>query len=113
MSEVWRGFGFGFGFGLGVVLSASCIRCYPSCCPRTTAEIGVISTVASRWPTAAIEAAAPRRLTDISAGDTSHAVPDAEGLTNPLQWLTGGDKWLNARVLQSLPDAWVNLTVGI
>jgi cytochrome c-type biogenesis protein len=27
--------------------------------------------------------------------------------------LTGGDKWLEARVLQWLPDAWINLTVGI
>ena len=27
--------------------------------------------------------------------------------------LTGGDKWLEARVVQWLPDAWVNLTVGI
>lgn len=27
--------------------------------------------------------------------------------------LTGGDKWLEARALQWLPDAWVNLTVGI
>jgi cytochrome c biogenesis protein CcdA len=27
--------------------------------------------------------------------------------------LTGGDKWLEAHVLQWLPDAWVNLTVGI
>ena len=27
--------------------------------------------------------------------------------------LTGGDKWLEARVLQWLPDGWVNLTVGI
>jgi cytochrome c-type biogenesis protein len=27
--------------------------------------------------------------------------------------LTGGDRWLEARVLQWLPDAWVNLTVGI
>jgi len=27
--------------------------------------------------------------------------------------LTGGDKWLEAQVLQWLPDAWVNLTVGI
>ncbi len=27
--------------------------------------------------------------------------------------LTGGDKWLEARVLQWLPEAWVNLTVGI
>lgn len=27
--------------------------------------------------------------------------------------LTGGDKWLEARVLQWLPDAWVNITVGI
>jgi cytochrome c-type biogenesis protein len=27
--------------------------------------------------------------------------------------LSGGDKWLEARVLQLLPDAWVNLTVGI
>lgn len=27
--------------------------------------------------------------------------------------LTGVDKWLEARVLQWLPDAWVNLTVGI
>jgi cytochrome c-type biogenesis protein len=27
--------------------------------------------------------------------------------------LTGGDKWLESRVLQWLPDAWVNLTVGI
>lgn len=27
--------------------------------------------------------------------------------------LTGGDKWLEAQVLQVLPDAWVNLTVGI
>ena len=27
--------------------------------------------------------------------------------------LTGGDKWLEARVLGLLPDAWVNLTVGI
>lgn len=26
--------------------------------------------------------------------------------------LTGGDKWLEAQVLQWLPDAWVNLTVG-
>lgn len=27
--------------------------------------------------------------------------------------LTGGDKWLEAQVLHVLPDAWVNLTVGI
>lgn len=27
--------------------------------------------------------------------------------------LTGGDKWIEARVLQWLPDSWVNLTVGI
>lgn len=27
--------------------------------------------------------------------------------------LTGGDKWLEARVLQWLPDAWINLSVGI
>jgi len=27
--------------------------------------------------------------------------------------LTGGDKWLEAQVLRVLPDAWVNLTVGI
>ncbi len=27
--------------------------------------------------------------------------------------LTGGDKWIEARVLQWLPDAWVNLTVGL
>jgi cytochrome c biogenesis protein CcdA len=27
--------------------------------------------------------------------------------------LTGGDKWLEARVLQWLPDNWVNLTIGI
>ena len=27
--------------------------------------------------------------------------------------LTGGDKWIEARVLNWLPDAWVNLTVGI
>ncbi len=27
--------------------------------------------------------------------------------------LTGGDKWLEAQVLNLLPDAWVNLTVGI
>ncbi len=27
--------------------------------------------------------------------------------------LTGADKWVEARVLQWLPDAWVNLTVGI
>lgn len=27
--------------------------------------------------------------------------------------LTGGDKWLEARVLRWLPEAWVNLTVGI
>ena len=27
--------------------------------------------------------------------------------------LTGGDKWIEAQVLQWLPDAWVNLTVGI
>lgn len=27
--------------------------------------------------------------------------------------LTGGDKWLEARLLQWLPDGWVNLTVGI
>ncbi len=27
--------------------------------------------------------------------------------------LTGGDKWLEARVVQWLPDAWVNPTVGI
>ena len=27
--------------------------------------------------------------------------------------LTGGDKWLEARVLQALPDAWVNFTIGI
>ena len=27
--------------------------------------------------------------------------------------LTGGDKWVEARVLNWLPDAWVNLTVGI
>lgn len=27
--------------------------------------------------------------------------------------LTGADKWLEARVLQWLPEAWVNLTVGV
>ncbi|MDD5336496.1 MAG: cytochrome c biogenesis protein CcdA [Rhodoferax sp.] len=27
--------------------------------------------------------------------------------------LTGGDKWLESQLLQWLPDAWVNLTVGI
>jgi len=27
--------------------------------------------------------------------------------------LTGVDKWLEARVLSLLPEAWVNLTVGI
>lgn len=27
--------------------------------------------------------------------------------------LTGGDKWLEAQVLRVLPDAWVNLTVGL
>lgn len=27
--------------------------------------------------------------------------------------LSGGDKWLEARVLQWLPDAWVRLTIGI
>lgn len=27
--------------------------------------------------------------------------------------LTGGDKWVEARVLQWLPESWVNLTVGI
>ncbi|MDP2440046.1 cytochrome c biogenesis CcdA family protein [Rhodoferax sp.] len=27
--------------------------------------------------------------------------------------LTGGDKWLEAQMLQWLPDAWVNFTVGI
>lgn len=27
--------------------------------------------------------------------------------------LTGGDKWLEARLLTWMPDAWVNLTVGI
>ena len=27
--------------------------------------------------------------------------------------LTGGDKWLEAQVLQWLPDAWVNFSVGI
>lgn len=27
--------------------------------------------------------------------------------------LSGGDKWLEAQVLRVLPDAWVNLTVGI
>ena len=27
--------------------------------------------------------------------------------------LTGGDKWIEAQVLQWLPDAWVNLTIGI
>lgn len=27
--------------------------------------------------------------------------------------LTGGDKWLEAQVVRWLPDAWVNLTVGI
>lgn len=27
--------------------------------------------------------------------------------------LTGGDKWLEAQVVQWLPEAWVNLTVGI
>ncbi|MBE0473660.1 cytochrome c biogenesis protein CcdA [Rhodoferax sp.] len=27
--------------------------------------------------------------------------------------LTGGDKWLEAQVLQWLPDAWVNLTVAL
>jgi len=27
--------------------------------------------------------------------------------------LTGGDKWLESQVLQWLPDAWVNFTVGI
>ena len=27
--------------------------------------------------------------------------------------LTGGDKWVEARVLSWLPDAWINLTVGI
>jgi hypothetical protein len=27
--------------------------------------------------------------------------------------LTGGDKWLEAQVLQWLPDSWVNLTIGV
>jgi hypothetical protein len=27
--------------------------------------------------------------------------------------LTGADKWVEARVLSWLPDAWVNLTIGI
>jgi hypothetical protein len=27
--------------------------------------------------------------------------------------LTGTDKWVEARVLGWLPDAWVNLTIGI
>ena len=27
--------------------------------------------------------------------------------------LTGGDKWLEGRVLQALPDAWVNFSIGI
>lgn len=27
--------------------------------------------------------------------------------------LSGGDKWLESQVLEWLPDAWVNLTVGI
>jgi hypothetical protein len=27
--------------------------------------------------------------------------------------LTGGDKWLEAQVLRWLPDAWVNLSVGL
>lgn len=27
--------------------------------------------------------------------------------------LTGGDKWLESQVVQWLPDAWINLTVGI
>lgn len=27
--------------------------------------------------------------------------------------LTGGDKWLESQVMQWMPDAWVNLTVGI
>ena len=27
--------------------------------------------------------------------------------------LTGGDKWLEAQVLQWLPEAWVNLTIGL
>jgi len=27
--------------------------------------------------------------------------------------LTGADKWLEARVLQWLPESWINLTVGI
>ena len=27
--------------------------------------------------------------------------------------LTGADKWVEARVLAWLPDAWVNLTIGI
>jgi len=27
--------------------------------------------------------------------------------------LTGADKWVEARVLDWLPDAWINLTVGI
>ena len=27
--------------------------------------------------------------------------------------LTGADKWVEARVLEWLPDAWVNLTIGL
>lgn len=27
--------------------------------------------------------------------------------------LTGADKWVEARVLNCLPTAWINLTVGI
>ncbi|MFZ3081566.1 hypothetical protein [Rhodoferax ferrireducens] len=27
--------------------------------------------------------------------------------------LTGGDKWMESQILLWLPDAWVNLTVGI
>ena len=27
--------------------------------------------------------------------------------------LTGADKWVEARILAWLPDAWVNLTIGI
>lgn len=43
-------------------------------------------------------------------GDTSpNGIRGAMGIAI----LTGGNKWLEAQVLQWLPDTWINLTVGI
>lgn len=59
---------------------------------------------------AGFQRARGRVLANITALKTAFAV--LIGLTG-VAILTGADKWLEARITAVLPDAWINLTVGI